>query len=87
MPERIHELAIKLRAELAAADELDADTRLRLEQLAAEIDTAADPETDNEFLPDSLEDLERAALTFDAEHPRVAGILRNIADTLTKMGI
>ena len=87
MPERIHELAHKLKAELAAADELDADTRQRLEQLAHEIDSAADPDTDDQFMPDSLEDLERAALTFEAEHPRVAGVLRSIADTLTKMGI
>lgn len=87
MPDRIHELARKLQSELDAADELDADTRQRLDQLAAEIDAAADPETDDEFLPDSLEELERAALTFDAEHPRVAGILRSIAQTLTQMGI
>jgi len=87
MPETIHDLARKLQAELATADPLDPDTRARLEALSRQIDAAADPDTDDEFRPDSLEELETSALMFEAEHPRVAGVLRSIADMLTKMGI
>lgn len=87
MPERIHKLTKELQAELGRAGALDPATRARLEALAREIDEAADPETDADFLPDALDRVEQAAINFDAEHPQVAGVLRNIADTLTKLGI
>jgi hypothetical protein len=87
MPERIHKLTKELQAELDRAGALDPATRARLTELATEIDAAVDPEKDADFLPDALERVEQAAVSFEAEHPQVSGILRNIADTLTKLGI
>jgi hypothetical protein len=75
----------QLRDELADADSLDDDTRALLVEVADEIDQVLD-ETDPNYR--SLRDrIEAATVRFEAEHPRLAGILGNITDTLAKIGI
>jgi len=74
-----------LRRELAEAESVDAETRTRLAEVADEIDEVlGESEPDYESL---RERLEAATLEFEAEHPRFAGILRYITDTLAKLGI
>lgn len=74
-----------LRRELAQERALDGDTRAMLAAVADDIDEALG-EGDRDY--DSLrERLQAATLRFEAEHPRFAGILADITDTLAKIGI
>jgi hypothetical protein len=75
---------VALRRELAAAKTLDADTRQALGTLAEDIDDALrEREPDFKTL---RERVAAAALKFEAVHPRFAGILSDITDTLVKLG-
>jgi hypothetical protein len=75
----------QLRDELADANSLDDDTRALLVEVADEIDVILD-ETDPNYR--SLrERIDAATVRFEAEHPRFAGILSDITDTLAKLGL
>jgi hypothetical protein len=39
------------------------------------------------LLEDARDQLQAAAVNFESEHPRIAGVLGNITDTLAKLGI
>ena len=74
-----------LRRELADADTLDRDMRAELAAVADQIDVAlAAREPDYGALQARLE---TTAFKFEAEHPRFAGILSDIMDVLSKLGI
>jgi hypothetical protein len=74
-----------LRRELGTARTLDADTREQLVQVAEEIDEVLAAQQ-----PDYASLRERialAALRFEAAHPRFAGVLNDMTDTLAKLGL
>jgi len=74
-----------LRRELADTSALDAQTRELLIEVAEDIDEALGAnEPDYASLRTRIE---TAALKFEAEHPRFAGILSHLTDTLAKLGI
>jgi len=74
-----------LRAELRAANTLDSATRNQLSELADEIESILDESaSDHESIRRRTED---AALRFEAEHPRFAGLLSEVTDALAKLGI
>lgn len=74
-----------LRRELAEERALDRDTRAMLAAVADDIDDALGTEKRDY---DSLrERVEAATLKFETDHPRFAGILGEITDTLAKLGI
>lgn len=87
MPERIHRLLHELESELDKASNLDPETREQMQAMARELGEAADPGHERQFDSDVLTQLERSAINFEAEHPRISGILGGIADTLAKLGI
>jgi len=77
----------ELHAELAAATELDPGLRRSLREVADDIEKLldeAEPDTDTGDLQDRVQ---QATVEFEAEHPRLSGILSDLADTLTKLGI
>jgi hypothetical protein len=75
-----------LRVELGAASELDASARQELLVLAEEIDARV--AADEAAVSDAgLNQLEEAAVSFESEHPRVAGVLNSIVDMLGKLGM
>lgn len=86
MKQRLQELLKELHTELADADAMDEQSRSELLKLAGEIEvTVGDDAADDVPTPEAQ--LQEAVLEFETEHPRVAGILGQIADTLSKLGI
>jgi hypothetical protein len=75
----------QLRRELAAQEKLDGRTRDLLSQLASDVEDIA--EDREEKLHSPRERLEAAATDFEAEHPTLARILREVGDTLAKLGV
>lgn len=75
-----------LHEELEGPAELDRDMRVLLRQLNDDISRVLD-EGGTEEDDDLRRQVQEAAANFAAEHPRTERLLREIADTLAKLGI
>jgi len=84
--QRLQTLLKELHTELADTSAMDDQSRQELLQLAGEIEVSVGGEPSADA-PSPDEQLQQAVLEFEAEHPRIAGILGQIADTLSKLGI
>ena len=85
MKQRLHELLQELHTELGNADAMDDQAREELRGLAGEIESAVGAET--QVIQGDVSQLQQSVLEFETEHPRISGILGQIADTLSKLGI
>jgi hypothetical protein len=82
--EDLRDLLAQLHARLGRAKSLDGQSRKLLTTVARDIETALGTGT----TPKSkLEPIEQLAVRFEADHPAVADVLRQIVDTLGKAGI
>lgn len=90
MPERIEKLratVTELEKELASLSELDAPTRVLLEEAVSELQTTLAKQP-TEIEPQSLTDqLTEAAKAFESSHPTLFGIVHRTIDALAQMGI
>jgi len=75
----------QLHARLAHARSLDAESRRLLLAVAADIEKALAGDDVAAVAPE--QPLETLAVRFEADHPALAGVLRQIMDTLGKAGI
>ncbi len=75
----------KLHTELASVEEFDEDLHTLLRQVADDIEEMLGDETVE--VHSVRAQLEGAAVKFEADHPRLAGILGELADTVNKLGI
>ncbi len=83
---RLRKLLEALHEELAGATTVDAESRRMLEQALQEIRQLT--EHSPEKIPESATaQLREAALRVEAEHPRLAGVVGQLTDTLAKLGI
>jgi hypothetical protein len=82
----LRETLEKLRLELdSTANNLDEQLHAALKEVADDIETALGDEP-VEVRP-GKEQLQEMAVKFETEHPRLANILGELTDTLSKMGI
>lgn len=75
----------QLHTRLAHARSLDAESRRLLLAVAADIEKALASDDVAAVAPE--QPLETLAVRFEADHPALAGVLRQIMDTLGKAGI
>ncbi len=87
MKQRLNQLLEELRTELGSSDALDDQAKEQLRGIAQEIEGAVGPDEDKSLGSEAMNQLEQAAVGFESEHPRLAGILSQITDTLSKLGI
>ena len=87
MKQRLQKLLEELQTELGSTDALDDQAKEQLRGIAQEIEGAVGPDEDKGLGSDAMNQLEQAAVGFQSEHPRLAGILAQITDTLAKLGI
>jgi hypothetical protein len=85
--QRLNKLLEDLHTELSSADALDDQAKEQLRDIAREIEGAVGPDEDKGMGAEAMNQLEEAAVDFQSEHPRLAGILSQITDTLAKLGI
>jgi len=78
-------LLAQLHARLKHAQSLDAESRKLLMTVAADIEKALASDDVTAVAP--AQPLEALAVRFEADHPALAGVLRQIMDTLGKAGI
>jgi len=75
---------------LASTAELDPELRTLLKEVSGDIEGILGEEasTEEASATDQLQArVRRATVDFETEHPRLARILEDLADTLTKLGI
>ena len=77
-------LLAELHKRLSQARSLDPEARRLLATVAEDIEQALENEDASSVAPEPVEAL---AVRFEAEHPSLAGVLRQIMDTLGKAGI
>ncbi len=87
MKQRLQELLDELHAELGDSTALDDDTKQELKTLAREIEASLADDEDQGVAAQAMDQIEAATVSFESEHPRLAGILSSIADTLARLGI
>ena len=75
-----------LHGEIENTESVDEKGQALLRDLKAEIDELLARSDDDDVLP-SAERLEEAAATFESSHPTLAGMLRQVLDTLSNAGI
>jgi hypothetical protein len=75
----------QLHARLSSARSLDPESRALLLTVAADIEKALAGNDVAAVAPE--QPLETLAVRFEADHPALAGVLRQIMDTLGKAGI
>lgn len=83
---KLREQLEAIRRELARPDAVDDANRALLEDLAADIERVLDEE--DETTPETVRDrIKKAAVDFEAEHPRIARVMNEIVEALARMGI
>lgn len=87
MPEKqIRDLVARLHEELKTAESVDEESRALLEDLTNDIEKVVARE-EGAQRESAIEQAGDAALRFESEYPRLAGVLNQIADTLGRLGI
>lgn len=79
----------QLQDELAQLDQIDPQTQAALSKVNEEVDRLLDPDdpTGADDVDTSSEGLRGYLLELEAEHPRVANLLGQLADGLANLGI
>ncbi|MEM6799131.1 MAG: DUF4404 family protein [Planctomycetota bacterium] len=79
----------QLQHELEQLDAIDPQTEAALSRVNDEVDRLLDPEdpTTADDLDTSSDGLRGHLLEFEAEHPRIASLLGQLADGLASLGI
>jgi len=86
----LQEQLTELHGALASTAELDPELRALLKEVAGDIESLlgdAAPAEEATAANQLQARVRRATVDFEAEHPRLAHILGDLADTLTKLGI
>ena len=83
---QIRELLEKLQTEIQKT-ELDDDTLSLVRELDTDIDDLLDPEGDRVESDSVLEKARELETNFAAEHPTIERFMREVIDTLVRMGI
>ena len=82
--EKLHQLLTQLHSQLQQQTSLDDESQKLLEQVLADVQSASG---DVELHQDLSERIEQQAVQFEQAHPTLAEILRQIMDTLGRIGV
>ena len=84
--EKIQELLVKLHEEIEATT-IDADTRFLMQELDSDILDLLDSTSGTDDTKSVLESAKRLETRFSTSHPAAEHFIREIIDTLARMGV
>ena len=84
--EKLHQLLTKVHEQLQQKNSLDEQSQKLLQQVLLDVKDATDNGT-VELQQDLSERIEQQAVQFEQAHPTLAEILRQIMDTLGRIGV
>lgn len=83
--EKLHQLLTQVHEHLQQQSSLDEQSQKLLQQVLMDVQSASNGEVE---LPQDLSDrIEQQAVQFEQAHPTLAEILRQIMDTLGRIGV
>ena len=85
--EALRENLTRLHTELESVENLDEELHTLLRRVANDIEKVLGEEEPAEEPHPRRAQLDEIALKFEADHPRLASVLGELADTLAKLGI
>ena len=83
--EKLHQLLIQVHEHLQQQSSLDEQSQKLLQQVLMDVQSASSGET--ALQQDLSERIEQQAVQFEQAHPTLAEILRQIMDTLGRIGV
>lgn len=84
--EKIQQLLVQLHEQLQQQDSLEEETQVLLQRVLADVKASVSGD-DVELEQDLTDLIEQQAVQFEHEHPTLSGILRQIIDTLGRIGV
>jgi hypothetical protein len=85
--EKLHQLLTQVHEQLQQQDSLDAESQVLLQQVLTDVKTASSSDNMDEIQQDLSDRIEQQAVQFEQAHPTLAEILRQIMDTLGRIGV
>jgi Domain of unknown function (DUF4404) len=82
--EKLHQLLTQVHDQLQQQHSLDDESQILLQQVLLDVKEASETE---ELHQDLSERIEQQAVQFEQAHPTLAEILRQIMDTLGRIGV
>lgn len=84
---KLHELLTQVHEHLQKQSNLDEQSQELLQQVLADVKLASTSNVENEQQQDLSDRIEQQAVEFEEAHPTLAEILRQIMDTLGRIGV
>lgn len=85
--EKLHQLLVQVHEQLQQKDSLDVESQVLLQQVLSDIKAASGSDNLDEIQQDLSDRIEQQAVQFEQAHPTLAEILRQIMDTLGRIGV
>ncbi len=85
--EKLHQLLTQVHEQLQQQDSLDKESQALLQQVLNDVKTASGLDDLDEIPQDLSDRIEQQAVQFEQAHPTLAEILRQIMDTLGRIGV
>jgi type II secretory pathway component PulF len=85
--EKLHQLLTQVHEQLQQQDSLDEESQALLQQVLSDVKTASGSDNLDEIQQDLSDRIEQQAVQFEQAHPTLAEILRQIMDTLGRIGV
>jgi hypothetical protein len=84
---KLHQLLTQVHEQLQQQDSLDDESQALLQKVLSDVQTASGAGNLDEAQQDLSERIEQQAVQFEQAHPTLAEILRQIMDTLGRIGV
>lgn len=85
--EKLHQLLTQVHEQLQQQTSLDEESQVLLQQVLTDVKNASISGYSGESQQDLSERIEQQAVQFEQAHPTLAEILRQIMDTLGRIGV
>jgi flagellar motor switch protein FliG len=85
--EKLHQLLNQVHEQLQQQDSIDGESQALLQQVLTDIKAASGSDNTDEIPQDLSERIEQQAVEFEQVHPTLSGVLRQIMDTLGRIGV
>ena len=85
--EKLHQLLTQVHEQLQQQDGLDEQSQVLLQQVLSDVKDASGSGDLDDIQQDLSDRIEQQAVQFEQAHPTLAEILRQIMDTLGRIGV
>ena len=85
--EKLHQLLNQVHEQLKQQDSIDGESQALLQQVLTDIKVASRPDNTDDIPQDLSDRIEQQAVEFEQAYPTLAGVLRQIMDTLGRIGV